>query len=100
MSSITLARVYQRSFEAYPDCTLAIAGGALTALGDVVAQFSQQIVRLAPYISDVVTTFVQISPEDNYTQGSHYDLARTLRFFLFGAGISKCALHFRQGSSP
>jgi len=72
MSAITLARVYRRSFEAYPHCTLAIAGSALTALGDVVAQLSQQI----------------ITPEDNYSLGSHYDVARTLRFFFFGAGIS------------
>jgi hypothetical protein len=46
MSSIALVRAYQQSFEAYPHCTLAIAGGALTALGDAVAQLSQYIVRL------------------------------------------------------
>ena len=44
MSSITLARVYRRFFESYPHVTLAVAGGALTALGDVVAQLSEQIV--------------------------------------------------------
>ena len=44
MSSIALAQVYRRSFESYPHVTLAVAGGTLTALGDVVAQFSQ-IVR-------------------------------------------------------
>ena len=48
MSSIALARVYRRSFESYPHVTLAVAGGALTALGDVVAQLSQQIVRFSP----------------------------------------------------
>jgi hypothetical protein len=46
MSSIALARAYRQSFEAHPHCTLAIAGGALTALGDAVAQLSQYIVRL------------------------------------------------------
>jgi hypothetical protein len=46
MSSIALARAYRRSFEAYPHRTLAIAGGALTAFGDVVAQLSQQLVRI------------------------------------------------------
>jgi len=71
MSSITIARVYRRSFDAYPHSTLAIAGGALTALGDVVAQVSQQIV----------------TPEDNCGQEYRYDVARTLRFFLFGAGM-------------
>lgn len=45
MSSIALARVYRRFFESYPHVTLAVAGGALTAVGDVVAQLSQQIVR-------------------------------------------------------
>jgi len=95
MSSITIARVYRRSFEAYPHCTLAIAGGALTALGDVVAQVSQQIVRFTPYISDSFQTFVQVTPEDNGRREYHYDVPRTLRFFLFGAGMSKCSLHFR-----
>jgi len=44
MSSIALARVYRRFFESYPYVTLAVAGGVLTALGDVVAQLSQEIV--------------------------------------------------------
>ncbi|KAI0252614.1 hypothetical protein BJV78DRAFT_1199868 [Lactifluus subvellereus] len=72
MSSVTLARVYRRSFEAYPHVTLAVAGGALTALGDAVAQFSQQI----------------ITPRNDHRRGLHYDLARTFRFFCFGAAIS------------
>jgi len=72
MSSITLARVYRRSFEAYPHRTLAVAGGALTALGDAIAQLSQQI----------------ITPDDEHRRGFHYDVARTLRFFCFGAGVS------------
>jgi protein Mpv17 len=50
MSSIAVARVYRRFFESYPYVTLAVAGGALTALGDVVAQLSQQIVGFTPYI--------------------------------------------------
>jgi protein Mpv17 len=47
MSRLTLARSYRQYFEAYPHVTLAVAGGALSALGDAVAQFSQQIVRLS-----------------------------------------------------
>jgi hypothetical protein len=50
MSSIALARVYRHFFESYPHVTLAVAGGTLTALGDVVAQLSQQIVGFTPYI--------------------------------------------------
>jgi protein Mpv17 len=49
MSTIALARVYRQSFEAYPHGTLAVAGGALTALGDAVAQMSEQIVRFPPH---------------------------------------------------
>lgn len=45
MSSIALTRAYRQSFEAHPHFTLAIAGGALSALGDAVAQLSQDIVR-------------------------------------------------------
>lgn len=43
MSSVALARVYRRSFDSYPHVTLAVAGGALTALGDAVAQLSQMV---------------------------------------------------------
>ncbi|KAH9982234.1 hypothetical protein BGW80DRAFT_1262347 [Lactifluus volemus] len=72
MSSITLARFYQQSFEAYPHFTLAVAGGALTALGDAVAQFSQHL----------------ITPPNDHKRVPHYDFPRTFRFFCFGAGIS------------
>lgn len=58
MSSIALARAYRRSFESYPHTTLAIAGGALTALGDVVAQFSQQIVRFYRVVHIRVTPII------------------------------------------
>ncbi|KAI0271536.1 hypothetical protein BC834DRAFT_448140 [Gloeopeniophorella convolvens] len=73
MSSIALARAYQQSFEAHPHGTLAIAGGALTALGDVVAQMSQQII---------------VSGDSDRRERPAYDLTRTIRFFLFGAGMS------------
>ncbi|KAI9460247.1 hypothetical protein BJY52DRAFT_1211614 [Lactarius psammicola] len=72
MTSIALARAYQQSFEAYPYCTLAIAGGALTALGDAVAQLSQ---------------YITVSSNDRRA-GFHYDIPRTLRFFYFGASMS------------
>ena len=45
MSSIALARVYQQSFESHPYGTLALTNGALNALGDVVAQMTQNLVR-------------------------------------------------------
>jgi protein Mpv17 len=96
MSSITLARVYRRSFEAYPHRTLAVAGGALTALGDAVAQLSQQIVRFRTThaLSIALRPFYQITPEDEHRRGFHYDVVRTLRFFCFGAGVSECPCNF------
>jgi protein Mpv17 len=48
MSSVALARVYQQSFESHPHYTLAVTNGTLNALGDVVAQSVQILVRLAP----------------------------------------------------
>ncbi|KAI0286782.1 hypothetical protein BGY98DRAFT_941867 [Russula aff. rugulosa BPL654] len=78
MSSIALARVYRRFFESYPHVTLAVAGGALTALGDVVAQLSEQIVGFHSVTSE----------EDVRSREFRYDIPRTLRFFCFGAGIS------------
>lgn len=45
MASVTLARVYQQSFEHRPYWTLAITNGALNALGDTVAQLTEAVVR-------------------------------------------------------
>lgn len=72
MLSIALARAYQQSFESHPNGTLAIAGGALNALGDVVAQMVQQF----------------SASHDPHKERMPYDPLRTLRFFCFGAGIS------------
>lgn len=58
-TGITLARAYQQSFKAYPHCTLAIAGGALTALGDAVAQLSQYIVRLISELHPLMLIYFQ-----------------------------------------
>jgi hypothetical protein len=44
MASFTLVRAYQQSFDTHPNTTLAITGGCFNALGDVVAQVSQNIV--------------------------------------------------------
>ena len=46
MTSIAIARVYQQSFETHPYGTLALTNGALSALGDVVAQLTQNLVRI------------------------------------------------------
>ena len=44
-AALTIARAYQHSFESHPNTTLAITGGCLNTLADVVAQVSQNIVR-------------------------------------------------------
>lgn len=48
MSSVALARIYQRSFESHPHYTLAVTGGTLNALGDAVAQSVQLLVCSSP----------------------------------------------------
>ncbi|KAF8898366.1 hypothetical protein BD779DRAFT_1666232 [Infundibulicybe gibba] len=70
MASLTLARAYQQSFDTHPNATLAITGGCLNALGDMVAQMTQNF----------DTKEHEIHPR--------YDLTRTLRFFCFGITIS------------
>ena len=45
MAALALARVYRHSFHAYPNWTLAITGGCLSAAGDIVAQLTQNAVR-------------------------------------------------------
>lgn len=90
MSTIALTRAYQQSFEAYPHSTLAIAGGALTALGDAVAQLSQYTVRfifeLHPFT--LILSPLKIISSNDGRASYHYDIPRTLRFFCFGAGMS------------
>ena len=44
-AALTIARAYQHSFESHPNTTLAITGGCLNTLADVVAQVSQNTVR-------------------------------------------------------
>ncbi|KAJ7275262.1 hypothetical protein B0H12DRAFT_1086469 [Mycena haematopus] len=70
MAALSLARAYQYSFDTRPHTTLAVTGGCLNALGDVVAQVSHNILR---------------KPHD---ERKSYDPLRTLRFFVFGASIS------------
>ena len=45
MTSVTIARTYQRFFYTHPNRTLALTGGVLNAVGDIVAQISQNVVR-------------------------------------------------------
>jgi len=69
-AALIIARVYQHSFETHPNTTLAITGGFLNALGDVVAQVSQNTWR------------------KEHEEYRRYDLARSLRFFCYGFTIS------------
>lgn len=54
MASIALARVYQQSFAAHPYFTLAVINGALNALGDTVAQVTQNLVRISVSLENVM----------------------------------------------
>ena len=71
MANVALARVYQQSFESHPYTTLAFTNGALNALGDVVAQFTQRVVERS----------------EDRRQERPYNIPRTLRFFAFGFGM-------------
>ena len=51
MAALTLARAYQHSFDTHPNITLAVTGGSLNALGDVVAQLAQLKVRMLVTLS-------------------------------------------------
>ncbi|KAK7694409.1 hypothetical protein QCA50_001595 [Cerrena zonata] len=73
MASIALARVYQQSFEHRPYWTLAVTNGALNALGDSVAQWSE--------------TCHWLTPSKPHEEQQKYDIPRTLRFFAFGFGM-------------
>ncbi|KAI5835444.1 hypothetical protein EV122DRAFT_260158 [Schizophyllum commune] len=69
-ASLSLSQVYLRSFEARPNVTLAFTGGCLQALGDAVAQITQNVTR---------------KPHEERLP---YDPLRTLRFFVFGFATS------------
>ncbi|KAH9487139.1 Protein SYM1 [Psilocybe cubensis] len=71
MAALTLARAYQHSFDTHPYSTLAVTGGCLNALGDVVAQVAQRTVGRG-------------EKEDV----PKYDVTRTARFFAYGVMIS------------
>ncbi|KAK7463833.1 hypothetical protein VKT23_007170 [Stygiomarasmius scandens] len=68
---LTVARAYQHSFEARPNATLAVTGGSLNALGDIVAQ-----------------TYQIVSEPKAHESRPQFDVARTLRFFVYGFAIS------------
>jgi hypothetical protein len=67
----SFARIYQRSFDSHPAATLALAGGSLSAFGDMVAQATQLVFA-----------------KRNHDPPVRYDPRRTLRFFVFGFGMS------------
>ncbi|KAI0803069.1 hypothetical protein BC629DRAFT_92946 [Irpex lacteus] len=76
MSSIALARAYQQSFETHPYGTLALTNGALNALGDVVAQITQNLIQPPTRHGN-----------DDDDHRPNFDYTRTARFFAFGAAM-------------
>ncbi|KAJ7225738.1 hypothetical protein GGX14DRAFT_422047 [Mycena pura] len=87
MAAVSLARAYQSSFDSHPHKTLAVAGGCLNALGDVVAQITQNIASaiLQGLCSCNSFAYQTRKPHDERVA---FDPVRTLRFFVFGASIS------------
>ncbi|KAJ7107651.1 hypothetical protein C8R43DRAFT_905614 [Mycena crocata] len=77
MAALSIARAYQTSFDTRPHTTLALTGGSLNALGDIVAQLSHNIASLP-----------DSQPMNRFFDRSPFDPVRTLRFFVFGASIS------------
>jgi protein Mpv17 len=71
MTTLSLARVYKHSFHAYPNWTLAITGGCLSAAGDVVAQLAQNA----------------MGGKDREDRPL-FDWERTTRFFCYGLAMS------------
>lgn len=59
MSSLALARVYQKSFSSHPYGTLAVTNGCLNALGDIVAQAAQNVVSLLFYLIPQHSSFLE-----------------------------------------
>jgi protein Mpv17 len=51
MATLTIARAYQHAYHTHPNYTLAVTGGTLNALGDIVAQVSQNIVSIVIFLS-------------------------------------------------
>ncbi|TCD70055.1 hypothetical protein EIP91_005036 [Steccherinum ochraceum] len=70
MASIALARAYQQSFDSHPYGTLAVTNGALNALGDIVAQATENV-----------------SSRQKSYERQPFDFLRTARFFAFGFGM-------------
>jgi len=50
MATLTIVRAYQHAFQTHPNYTLAVTGGTLNALGDAVAQLSQNMVSALIHI--------------------------------------------------
>ncbi|PPQ90429.1 hypothetical protein CVT25_014947 [Psilocybe cyanescens] len=71
MAAVTIARAYMHSFDSHPYSTLAVTGGCLNALGDVVAQVAQRTVG-----------------KGEHEEVPRYDVTRTARFFAYGVMIS------------
>lgn len=82
-------RLYQAHFDAYPLLTIAAANSSLTALGDIVAQTGQMIVRTI-FLRNLLilndTQWPGPSPRLPSRPRWHgLDLERTMRFAAFGA---------------
>lgn len=89
MATLALARVYRHSFRTYPNWTLAITGGCLSAAGDVVGQLTQNAVSLfrVSFMPSINQLFAQIGGKD-LEDRQPFDVARMTRFFCYGLAMS------------
>lgn len=88
MSSLAIARIYHHSISNHPNFTLAITGGSLNALGDCVAQLSQNAVRTPRNFPWSIYSKSSKLARKGHEEVKHYDFLRTVRFFCFGCMIS------------
>jgi protein Mpv17 len=68
---VSIARLYQQSFETHPYRTLAFTNGALNGLGDAAAQLSQRVVSFGFFCSSVGQTRTYVARRQTTRQASH-----------------------------
>lgn len=85
MAALTLVRAYQHSFDSHPNTTLAITGGCLNALGDVVAQVTQNTVCRSGQLLRLLFIYTKHSLEITKANGNAMTLHGRLGFSALGS---------------
>jgi len=85
MAALTLVRAYQHLFDSHPNTTLAITGGCLNALGDVVAQVTQNVVCRSRQFLHLLFIYAKHSLEKTEANGDAMTLHGRLGFSALGS---------------